>query len=286
MTAEGPSLSIITTCKGRLAHLQESLPAMLAQPDTEVVVVDYDCPEATAAYVREHFPAVKVVKVEGRPNFNNWEARNIGAAQASAPLFVFVDADTMLAGDFAAWLTGAITPGTYGKMPNALELSVHKDDTLRNGANRLEGLLVMPAATFRALEGYDDLLQGWGAGGDTDFVDRLDFHQHRKIVLPEALVTSAIAHSDAERVRFHKLSISESHLIGLLYRTSKLSMMKLFNREIAREDRARLHALAVEAVRRRSPSAAGLELMVLSNAVQGSNYRIEQKLTTRVIWKI
>ncbi|MFZ5676412.1 MAG: glycosyltransferase family 2 protein [Pseudomonadota bacterium] len=286
MTDKSPFLSIITTCKGRLAHLKESLPAMLAQPGAEVVVVDYDCPEATAAYVRQHFPAVKVVKVEGRPYFNNWEARNIGAAQASAPLLVFVDADTMLAGDFAAWVTGAVTPGTYGKMPNALELAVHKDDVLRNGANRLEGLLVTPAATFRELEGYDHLLQGWGAGGDTDLVDRLDFHQHKKVVLPEALVTRAIAHSDAERVRFHKLSISESHLIGLLYRTSKLSMMKLFDRELAREDRARLHALAVEAVRRRSPSSAGLDLTVVSNAVPGSNYTIEQRLTTRVIWRI
>lgn len=285
MTAESPALSIITTCKGRLAHLKESLPTMLAQPNAEVVVVDYDCPEATAAYVRQHFPATKVVKVEGRPYFNNWEARNIGAAQASAPLLVFVDADTMLAGDFADWVVGAVTPGTYGKMPNALELSVHKDDVLRNGANRLEGLLVMPSATFHELEGYDALLQGWGAGGDTDLVDRLDFHQHKKVVLPEALVTRAIAHSDAERVRFHKLSISESHLIGLLYRTSKLSMMKLFDRELAREDRARLHALAVEAVRRRAPSSAGLDLTVLSNAVPGSNYTIEQRLTTRVTWK-
>lgn len=286
MSADGPVLSIITTCKGRLAHLKESLPTMAAQPDTEVVVVDYDCPEATAAYVREHFPAVKVVKVESRPQFNNWEARNIGAAQASAPLFVFVDADTLLADDFAAWITGAIAPGTYGKMPNALELSMHKDEVLRGGANRLEGLLAMPAATFRDLEGYDDLLQGWGAGGDTDLVDRLEFHGHRKIVLPEALVVRAIAHSDAERVRFHRLSISESHLIGLLYRTSKLSMMKLFGRELAGVDRKRLHALAVEAVRRRSTGSAGLDLTVLSNAVQGSNYTIEQRLTTRVIWKI
>jgi glycosyltransferase involved in cell wall biosynthesis len=286
VTGESPSLTIITTCKGRLAHLKESLPAMLAQPNAEVVVVDFDCPESTAAYVQEHFPAAKVVKVEGRPYFNNWEARNIGAAQAAGPLLVFVDADTMLAGNFASWVAGAITSGTYGKMPNALELSVHKDDTVRNGSNRLEGLIVMPAATFRALEGYDDLLQGWGAGGDTDLTDRLDFHQHKKIVLPEALVTRAIAHSDAERVRFHKLSISESHLIGLLYRTSKIAMMKLFNRELAREDRVRLHALAAEAVRRRAPSQTGLELLVVSNEVPGSNYKIEQKLLTQVTWKI
>lgn len=286
MTAESPSLSIITTCKGRLAHLRESLPTMLAQPGAEVVVVDFDCPEGTAAYVQEHFPAAKVVKVEGRPYFNNWEARNIGAAQAKAAILVFVDADTMLAGNFGAWVKGAIVSGTYGKMPSALDLAVHKDDSVRNGSNRLEGLIAMPAATFRSLEGYDDQLQGWGAGGDTDLCDRLDFHQIKRIVIPEALVTRAIAHSDAERVRFHKLSISESHLIGLLYRTSKLSMMKLFSRELAREDRARLHALAVEAVRRRAPSQTGLDLLVISNEVPGSNYKIEQKLVTQVTWKV
>jgi hypothetical protein len=42
-----PRLSIVTTCKGRLHHLRRSLPGFLAQPDTQVIVVDYDCPEDT-----------------------------------------------------------------------------------------------------------------------------------------------------------------------------------------------------------------------------------------------
>ena len=63
-----PKYSIVTTCMGRLDHLKESLPAMLAQPDSEVIVVDYSCPQGTGDYVAKHFPAARVVRVEGREN--------------------------------------------------------------------------------------------------------------------------------------------------------------------------------------------------------------------------
>jgi len=42
-----PKFSIVTTCKGRLGNLQQSLPTFVAQAAAEVVVVDYDCPEST-----------------------------------------------------------------------------------------------------------------------------------------------------------------------------------------------------------------------------------------------
>lgn len=48
--AEIPFVSIITTCKGRLEHLRQTLPKMLAQQYSsrfEVIVVDYDCPDET-----------------------------------------------------------------------------------------------------------------------------------------------------------------------------------------------------------------------------------------------
>ncbi len=48
MARAKPKFSIITTCKGRLEHLKQTLPAMLAQKDSEVIVVDYSCPHGTA----------------------------------------------------------------------------------------------------------------------------------------------------------------------------------------------------------------------------------------------
>ena len=46
---------------------------------------------------------------------------------------IFVDADTMLAGNFISWVTGAITSGIYGKMPNALELYQSMDEGTKAG---------------------------------------------------------------------------------------------------------------------------------------------------------
>ena len=56
-----PKFSIITTCMGRLDHLKQTLPRLLEQPDCEVIVVDWSCPQDTAGYVAKHFPAVNVV---------------------------------------------------------------------------------------------------------------------------------------------------------------------------------------------------------------------------------
>jgi hypothetical protein len=42
-----PKFSIVTTWKGRLRDLQQSLPTFVSQAAAEVVVVDYDCPEGT-----------------------------------------------------------------------------------------------------------------------------------------------------------------------------------------------------------------------------------------------
>ena len=280
-----PSLSIITTCKGRLSHLKTSLPSFLAQENSEVIVVDYDCPDNTFDYVRTHFASVKVLKVEDRPYFNNWEARNIGAAGASGNIIAFVDADTIISKDFSGWAIKNCHPGAYAKMPNAVSLQVHRDQSLSPGSNRFEGILILPKETFLKLGGYDDLLQGWGAGGDIDMVDRLEFHGEKRLLMPEALVERSIAHSDHDRIRFHKMGISVSHLTGLLYRVSKNSMMRIFAKEISRDDRLRLYQLAKDAAERpAAQNSAKIELLVISDKVQSSNYKIEQTITTKIIW--
>ena len=63
-------LRVITTCKGRLEHLKQTLPRWLAEPNVFVTVVDYDCPDGTAAWVKENYPEVEVIHVKNRPKFN------------------------------------------------------------------------------------------------------------------------------------------------------------------------------------------------------------------------
>jgi hypothetical protein len=71
------SVAIITTCKGRLAFLKQTLPLMVAT-GFPVTVVDYDCPEGTGDWVAANFPDVNLVRVKDRsffitPKHEIWE---------------------------------------------------------------------------------------------------------------------------------------------------------------------------------------------------------------------
>lgn len=81
--------SIITTCKGRLHNLARTLHEFLKQGQTEVIVVDYDCPDGTSEYVARNYPLARLVSVTDQPKFNTSHARNLGAAQAAVNFWCF-----------------------------------------------------------------------------------------------------------------------------------------------------------------------------------------------------
>ena len=107
------ALTAITTCKGRLAHLKETLPTLCAAAGLDVVLVDYDCPEGAGAWAEAAHPDVRVVKVRDRPLFNLSEARNLGAAAADTDWLVFLDADVGVTADFAREVEARLKPQTY-----------------------------------------------------------------------------------------------------------------------------------------------------------------------------
>ena len=74
-------LSYITTCKGRLSHLQQTLPRIADQPHVECIVVDYGCPERCGDWVEAHHPNVMVVRTGPTEGFNASRARNAGAEE-------------------------------------------------------------------------------------------------------------------------------------------------------------------------------------------------------------
>ncbi|MCP5103037.1 MAG: glycosyltransferase [bacterium] len=97
-------ISLVTTCKGRLDYLKESLLTWLAidYDNFDIVVVDYDCPDRTENFItrnRERLlknsraSGIHVVKVNNRPVFNLCDARNTGIDFADSELIVMIDAD-------------------------------------------------------------------------------------------------------------------------------------------------------------------------------------------------
>jgi glycosyltransferase involved in cell wall biosynthesis len=97
-------ISLVTSCKGRLSYLRESILSWLNldYDDYEILVVDYDCPDGTEDYINSHRQAylkdsrvreVRVVKIDNKPYFNLNDARNIGTDAANGELIFIIDAD-------------------------------------------------------------------------------------------------------------------------------------------------------------------------------------------------
>jgi hypothetical protein len=186
MPESAAKLSIITTCKGRLGHLQQTLPAMAGQPGVEVVVVDYDCPEGTADWVKRHYPAVNTVKVENRPRFNTSHGRNLGAAAANGDWLCFMDADVRPDPEFSRHVAKRLEAGCfYTVFPFVPEMY---------------GTCVMPREAYHRAGGYDEVIEPWSYD-DKDMYVRLKEMGLVEDHYPAALLT-AIEHDDAARVRF------------------------------------------------------------------------------------
>lgn len=174
-------IAIVTTCKGRLAHLRQTLPRMIAT-GFPVTVVDYDCPKSTAQFVTENFPAASVLRVDHRPIFNLAEARNLGARASRALHILFLDSDTILSVGFAEQLRNVL---------------IDDDCFYVGGEHDLHGVCLVPRRAFEVVGGYDEVIEGWGYE-DEDFYQRLLFNGFVRNALNASLL-AAIRHPDALR---------------------------------------------------------------------------------------
>lgn len=209
-----PKFSIITTCKGRLSDLRRTLPMFLKQADAEVIVVDFDCPDGTEAYVRQNHPEALVVKVNDRPRFSAPEARNIGAKHAKGAVFVFLDADILVKEDFLATLPFEDKQGTYG----VFEMGER---------NSIRGSCLIRRDDFLAVGAYDEVLGGGYQGEDTDLYMKLRNHHLFRNKLPVTGIAEIFEQNRAGRMRFYDPSdLEKQYLKGQLYSLAKEMVMR------------------------------------------------------------
>ncbi|MTW23265.1 glycosyltransferase [Allochromatium palmeri] len=198
---EQPLVSIVTTCKGRLDHLQQTIDRMLAQPQAQVVVVDYSCPQAVGNWVETCYPKARVVRIPGRQVYNASHSRNVGALQTATPWLLFVDADVLLAPDFLEQLLPRLqTSHSYHARP-WIPSSM--------------GTFLCTREAYDKIQGFDECMQGWG-DEDRDFIARLSLAGYQADAYPVGLI-SIIEHSDALRMQNHVMS--ERQLSATINRT-------------------------------------------------------------------
>lgn len=188
--AASPLLTVVITCMGRLAHLQASLPCVVAQAGMECIVVDYGCPEHAGDWVERHYPRVQVLRAGAVQHFNVGRARNLGAAASHTPWLCLMDADTLLGPDCCNGLLPRLAAGHfYRPDPQPPDLC---------------GMVVCALQDFRAIGGYDELFEGWGCE-DRDLYLRLQRLGCKAATFPSEDLRF-IAHDDAMRTRHHAVS--------------------------------------------------------------------------------
>jgi hypothetical protein len=203
MTHAAPygDLAVVTTCKGRLATLRESLPRFLAQrfgADVRhrVVVVDYGCPDGTAAWCREYVddPRLVVVTVrDGTEWFNLSRARNVGARFGGDGVLALLDVDAIPHRD------DDLADALHAMEERALDRLNHSRRTDARGRPALNGQVLIRASAFRELRGYDERLRFWG-GDDVDLYRRSADAGHAWAA--RDLGVRTLPHGDEERLRF------------------------------------------------------------------------------------
>lgn len=193
----GRRISVVITCKGRLAHLKMALPLWRWQevPPGEVIVVDYGCPEKTADYLAQHSPWIRCIRVtRDVERFNISRARNIGITAATGDRIIMADADFLVPLDFVARVEEQFERGA-----NLIQATITaKHPEKEEPFHYVSGQAAFTRDLWRRLHGFDEAMQDWG-------YDDIDFYERAKRVgATVRAVTSCsfVPHGDAERVAF------------------------------------------------------------------------------------
>lgn len=225
-------LTIVTTCKGRLEHLRQTLPAMVGT-GLPVAVVDYACPDGARHYVAGAFPQATVVTVDNEDLFNHPRARNIGAAAARTEFLWFLDCDVLIDSKGAAALH---------------DLPLSQELFYVGGRGSLHGQCIVARSAYERVGGYDELMTGWG-GDDGDLYLRLQASGCRKEILPDGII-SAIAHSDLLRIRLSGADdVVKAHRLNVIYASLKRDLESLrAGKALSLEERKAIRSMTAAAL--------------------------------------
>jgi GT2 family glycosyltransferase len=147
MTA--PEVSIVVVTWNGRQHLEACLPAIYSQQDVtaETIVVDNGSTDGTAAYVREHFPWVRLLTLETNHGFA--AGNNAGARLAKGELVAFLNNDTVADPRWLTELKRGLEPSAGFMLTTSRIVYMHDPSVLDSAG---DGLLRWGGA-FKRLHG-------------------------------------------------------------------------------------------------------------------------------------
>jgi glycosyltransferase involved in cell wall biosynthesis len=212
------TFAFVTTCKGRLHHLQQTLPLWVSQAPDQIVVVDYGCPQGTGDWVESTYPDVTVVRVADDETFSASRARNKGAAQVTAEWICFIDADVRTHPSLLPWLRAHVRDGCFYLWKNQSVTSFYD----------VWGTFVCERRAHHWAGGYDEVIRGWGCE-DADFYHRLQLAGVTRRYYPGQWI-APIQHDDTDRVDGSAAARRRSEVSNRLYFEAKKCYLSAFGR--------------------------------------------------------
>src|SRR3972149_9511236 len=203
------TVSLCTSCKGRLHHVYHTLPKNLennTHSGTTFVLLNYNSPDDLDGWVQKtmtkHIQSGKLLyfKEFFSEEFLRCHARNMSFKLAPGAIVCNVDADNYTGKNFDLHLLSLLDKGKTFATPIRRDIHDDKQEWIDSC-----GRLAFLKKDFVELGGYDENLNiGWG-GEDLDLVDRalaMDFI--RKDIDPTYL-KDFIVHTNEDRYQHHKI---------------------------------------------------------------------------------
>lgn len=183
-------LSLVSVCMNREEHLRRTLPAWLALPGVdEIVLVDWSTREPFDDLLALD-PRIRIIRVVDEPRWILSYAFNLGIQHARGDLILKCDADCLPNGSILS------TPPEHGYF-----FSGDWRTGAPIGKTCTNGQCFFTKAQWNEVNGYSEVIRRYGHD-DVDFYDRLVAAGHaRREITPDQL--DFIQHDDKARVANH-----------------------------------------------------------------------------------
>lgn len=217
MDGNALKISYCTTCKGRLHHLRETLPANLkaeeGNPNVEFVVLDYSSDDGLADWIKENFSEamqsgrLRYARLDNAPHFKMAHAKNMAHRLATGDVLCNVDADNFIVPDFSRWLReqfvqneNCLVSCLISTLTDVYKKKIGEWKRVEAFSPGIGGRVAMSKTNFDQLRGYDERLSGW-EGEDVDLVRRAQRFGLERVMLPKEFYGSVISHDNDARLK-------------------------------------------------------------------------------------
>lgn len=204
-----PRIAFVTTCKGRVQHIERTLPQNIADnadyPNAVFVVLDYNSPDHLLKHLTEKYPdliangrLVVYGHYEWSGPFRMAHAKNMAhrcGILEGADILVNMDADNYAAPGFATWIAEQL----HAMPLSEFFLWCNAKSVIGRARQGLAGRTVVSKHVFLKVGGFDEKYTHW-APEDEDFKCRVRRLGYEGEIIPDRFLY-VIPHKDGLRFK-------------------------------------------------------------------------------------